>query len=58
MYAHDGAMGHTIEEFFYSVEATAALTGMEFAGYVYTGGVSYQARETSGGRGGDSCQGG
>ena len=46
MYAHDGAMGHTIEEFFYSAEATAALTGMEFAGYVYTGGVSYQARET------------
>lgn len=37
-------MGHTVEEFCYPIMATCKLTGMEYAGTVYTGGVSYQTR--------------
>lgn len=44
MYSHEGAMGHTIEEFCYPIVSTCGLTGMEFAGIVYTGSVSYQTR--------------
>lgn len=44
LYAHEGPMGHTIEELFLSSFATADLTGMEVAGMVFTGGVSYQMR--------------
>ena len=45
LYAQGEAMGHSIDEFFYCSEATAALTGMELAGTVFTGGVSYEMRE-------------
>jgi len=44
MYSHDGPMGHTIEEFCYPIMATCGLTGMDYSGTVYTGGVSYQTR--------------
>lgn len=44
MYSHEGSMGHTIEEFCYPLMATCNLTGMECAGIIYTGGVSYQSR--------------
>lgn len=43
-YSHDGATGHTIEEFCSPIAATCGLTGMELAGIVHTSGVSYQAR--------------
>lgn len=46
LYAKDAPMGHTVEELFNNVESMAKMTGMEFAGMVYTGGVSYQMRET------------
>lgn len=46
MYSHKGAMGYTIEEFLPSYKATCNLCQMEFAGYIYTGGVSYGTRTT------------
>ena len=46
MYRHDGPMGYTIEEFLPCFKATCRLCQMEFAGYVYTGGVSYGNRNT------------
>lgn len=44
MYHKDAAMGYEIEEFLPAIKASCALTQMEFAGFVYTGGVSYQSR--------------
>ena len=44
MYSHDGAMGCTIDELLPCFKATCRLCQMEFAGYVYTGGVSYGTR--------------
>lgn len=44
MYSHDGTMGYTIDEFLPCYKATCQLCQMEFAGYVYTGGVSYGNR--------------
>lgn len=38
------AMDFTIEDFLAPVKATCGLTKMVFAGYVYTGGVSYLSR--------------
>ena len=46
MYRHDGPMGYTIEEFLPCFKATCRLCQMDFAGYVYTGGVSYGNRTT------------
>ena len=46
MYSHEGPMGYTIDEFLPCYKATCKLCGMEFAGYVFTGGVSYGARTT------------
>lgn len=46
MYRHDGPMGYTIDEFLPCFKATCRLCQMEFAGYVYTGGVSYGNRTT------------
>lgn len=46
MYRHEGPMGYTIEEFLPCFKATCRLCQMEFAGYVYTGGVSYGNRTT------------
>lgn len=46
MYSHDGAMGYTIDEFLPCFKATCRLCQMEYAGYVYTGGVSYGNRTT------------
>ena len=36
--------GHTIEDYLFFVRGACALTGMEYAGTVFTGGVSYQMR--------------
>ena len=44
MYSREGAMGYDIEEFLPCYKATCRLCRMEFAGYVYTGGVSYGNR--------------
>lgn len=44
MYSRDGAMGYDIEEFLLCYKVTCRLCQMEFAGYVYTGGVSYGNR--------------
>lgn len=44
MYSHDGTMGYAIDEFLPCYKATCQLCQMEFAGYVYTGGVSYGNR--------------
>ena len=41
MYSHAGPMGYNIDEFLPCFKATYRLCQMEFAGYVYTGGVSY-----------------
>ena len=46
MYSRDGAMGYTIDDFLPCFKATCNLCQMEFAGYVYTGGVSYANRTT------------
>ena len=48
LYRHDGAIGYEIEEFLANLRATAALCGMEWAGTVHTGGVSYQSRTDAG----------
>lgn len=47
MYSREGAMGYTIDEFLPCYKATCRLCQMEFAGYVYTGGVSYGNRTSS-----------
>lgn len=44
MYSREGAMGYDIDEFLSCYKATCRLCQMEFAGYVYTGGVSYGSR--------------
>lgn len=46
MYRHKGPMGYTIDEFLPCYKAACRLCQMEFAGYVYTGGVSYGNRTT------------
>ena len=47
MYSHDSPMGYTIEELLPCFKATCKLCQMEFAGYVYTGGVSYGNRTSA-----------
>ncbi|WP_288317748.1 NAD(P)H-dependent oxidoreductase [Xylanibacter caecicola] len=44
MYTHDGWIGYTPDEFMSCFKATCKLCGIEYAGHVYTGGVSYAAR--------------
>lgn len=44
LYHRDAPMGYEIEEFLPAIKATCSLCGMEFSGFVYTGGVSYQSR--------------
>ena len=44
LYHRDGVMGYEIEDFLPPVKATCGLCQMEFSGFVYTGGVSYQSR--------------
>ena len=46
MCRHDGAMDYTNDESLPWFKATCRLCQMEFAGYVYTGGVSYGNRTT------------
>lgn len=46
MYQKEGVMGYTIDEFLPCFKATCNLCGMEYAGYIYTGGVSYGNRTT------------
>ncbi len=47
MYSHDGAMGYDIEDFLPCFKATCRLTQMDYAGYIFTGGVSYGNRTSS-----------
>ena len=44
LYHKDAAMGHEIEDFLVPLQAIARLCGMDYAGFIYTGGVSYQSR--------------
>lgn len=44
MYSYEGAQNYPIEDFLPPLKAACNLCGMEFAGFVYTGGVSYQSR--------------
>jgi len=44
-YTTDGFFGHTIEEYLSQFETTAALCNLEYAGAIYTNGVSYAGRE-------------
>lgn len=44
MYSPDGAMGYAIDDFLPCFKAMCRLCQMQYAGYVYTGGVSYAAR--------------
>ncbi len=44
LYHKNSVMGYEIEEFLPPIKATCNLTKMDFAGFVYTGGVSYQSR--------------
>ncbi|MDO5639189.1 MAG: NAD(P)H-dependent oxidoreductase [Neisseria sp.] len=44
MYVEGGIQGYPIEAFLPPLKQTAALTGLEWAGYIYTGGVSYANR--------------
>jgi len=43
-YHKDQSMGYEIDDFLPNIIATCNLCGMEYVGYVYTGGVSYQMR--------------
>ncbi len=45
LYHKDAVMGYEIEAFLPPIQASCSLGGMEFAGYVYTGNVSYQSRK-------------
>lgn len=47
MYSYEGAQKYPIEDFLPPIKAMCNLCQMNFAGYVYTGGVSYQSREDS-----------
>ena len=47
MYSYEGAPKYPIEDFLPPIKAMCNLCQMNFAGYVYTGGVSYQSREDS-----------
>lgn len=44
MYTVDGPMGFHIEDFLHCYEAMCRLTGMEYCGYVFTGGIGYVTR--------------
>lgn len=44
LYHRDCIMGYEIEDFLPAIKATCNLCQMEFSGYIYTGGVSYQSR--------------
>lgn len=44
MYRHGGPQGYPIEEFLPPLKQLAALCGMQWAGHVYTGGVSFASR--------------
>jgi putative NADPH-quinone reductase len=44
-YTTAGFFGHTIEEYLPQFETTAALCNLEYAGAVYTNGVSYAGRD-------------
>lgn len=44
MYSYDGPQGHPIDDFLFPMQAFAKLCGLEWGGYVYTGGVSYALR--------------
>ena len=44
-YTTAGFFGHTIEEYLSQFETTAALCNLEYAGVIYTNGVSYAGRE-------------
>lgn len=46
MYSRSGAMGYEIDDFLPCFKAACRLCQMEYAGYVYTGGVSYANRTT------------
>lgn len=41
MYKHDGLQNYTIEEFIPPLKQFANLCGLEWVGFVYTGGLSY-----------------
>lgn len=45
MYSYEGPQHYPIEAFLPPIKAMCSLCQMEFAGFVYTGGVSYQSRE-------------
>ena len=40
-YQHGGAQAHTIEEYSYAYQQTAAVCGLEFAGIIHSGGMLY-----------------
>ena len=44
LYKKGGVQRYEIEEFLPPLKALANMCGMEFAGYVYSGGLSYQSR--------------
>lgn len=43
-YQKDGIMGYKIEEYLPPIKSMCGLCGMEFADYVFTGGVSFELR--------------
>lgn len=45
LYHKDARVGYEIEEFLPPIKATCKLCGIEFAGFVYTGGVPYHSRD-------------
>ena len=44
LYKKEALQRYEIEEFLPPLKALANMCGMEFAGYVYSGGLSYQSR--------------
>lgn len=44
-YHKNASSGYEIEEFLTPIKATCKLCGIDFSGFVFTGGVSYQSRK-------------
>ncbi len=47
LYHENAAMGHEIKDYLVPIQTTCHMCGMNYIGYVYTGGVSYQSRQSA-----------
>jgi putative NADPH-quinone reductase len=45
VYSYEGTLKHPMEDFLVPLKSTTNLCGIEWAGYIHTGGVSYHNRK-------------